>query len=298
MEGAIDAFSTGVPNLLLAAFPAGAVDPVTAALLFIALLVLVVLVAASIRVVNEYERLVVFKLGRLQGVKGPGVVFVVPGIFSVQKVDLRTITYDARRIAVVTKDNVRCDIDSFVYYRVVDSVKAVCEVENYIVATQNLAKTALRDVLSSVELDDLLTKTEELAKQIQMKLDEMTEAWGVKVSAVVISDVVLPAELQRALAKQAEAERERRARIIVAEGEYLAAEKMVEAAKLYAQYPISLRLRELQTLTEIAREKNLIVITSTTGASELGAALALARSATGGKAEKQTSERAAEATCD
>lgn len=254
------------------------VNFVTVAILIFVLTILIVLLASSIKIVNEYERVVVFKLGRLVGVRGPGIVLIVPGIFSVRKVDLRTITYDARKIAVVTKDNVRCDVDSFVYYRVVDPVKAVCEVENYIIATQNLAKTALRDVLSSVELDDLLTKTEELAKRIQLKLDEMTEAWGVKVSAVVISDVVLPVELQRALAKQAEAEREKRARIIVSEGEFLAAEKMVEAAKLYASYPIALRLRELQTLTEIARERNLIVVTSTTP-SEIGATLALARSA-------------------
>lgn len=250
------------------------------AVIFILAIVLSIL-ASSIKIVREYERGVIFRLGRLVGAKGPGLFFIIPGFDRMRVVDLRTICYDARKIAVITRDNIRCDIDSFVYYRVIDPIKAVCEVENYIYATQNLAKTVLRDVLGHAELDDLLTKTPELTKQIQHELDEVTEAWGIKVSAVVISDVILPAEMQRAIAKQAEAERERRSRIIVAEGEYMAAERMAEAAKLYAENPLALRLRELQTLAEISREKNLIVVTSTTDLSQLGNIVALTRAAKG-----------------
>lgn len=246
---------------------------------FVALIIVLSILWSSIKIVREYERGVIFRLGRLMGAKGPGLFFIIPGFDRMRVVDLRTVTYDARKIAVITKDNIRCDIDSFVYYRVVDPIKAVCEVENYVDATQNLAKTVLRDILGHAELDDLLTKTPELTKQIQQELDEMTDPWGIKVSAVVISDVILPAEMQRAIAKQAEAERERRSRIIVAEGEYMAAEKMAEAAKLYAENPLALRLRELQTLAEISREKNLVVVTSTTEISQLGNIVALTRAA-------------------
>ncbi len=246
---------------------------------FVVLIIVLSILASSIKIVREYERGVIFRLGRLVGAKGPGLFLIIPGFDRMWKIDLRTVTYDARMIKVITKDNIRCDIDSFVYYRVIDPVKAVCEVENYVSATQNLSKTVLRDILGHAELDDLLTKTPELTKQIQRELDEVTDPWGIKVSAVVISDVLLPAEMQRAIAKQAEAERERRSRIIVAEGEYMAAEKMTEAAELYARNPISLRLRELQTLAEISREKNLVVVTSTTDLRELGNIVALTRTA-------------------
>ncbi|KPV64869.1 MAG: FtsH protease regulator HflK [Candidatus Bathyarchaeota archaeon BA1] len=249
--------------------------------LFVLVIIVVSILSASIRIVREYERAVVFRLGRLMGTKGPGLFFIVPGIDRTRIVDLRTITYDARMIKVITKDNIRCDVDSFVYYRVFDPIKAVCEVEDYVRATQNLAKTVLRDILGHAELDDLLAKTPELTKQIQEEIDEMTDPWGIKVSAVVISDVLLPAEMQRAIAKQAEAERERRSRIIVAEGEYMAAEKMAQAAEVYGKSPITLRLRELQTLTEIAREKNLVVVTSTTDLRELGNIVAVTRAVVG-----------------
>lgn len=248
--------------------------------ILVVLIIAISILASSIKIVREYERGVVFRLGRLVGAKGPGLFFIIPGFDRMRVVDLRTITYDARKIAVITKDNIRCDVDSFVYYRVIDPVKAVCEVANYVQATQNLAKTVLRDVLGHAELDDLLTKTPELTKQIQQELDEMTDPWGIKVTAVVISDIILPVEMQRAIAKQAEAERERRSRIIVAEGEYMAAEKMAEAAKLYERNPVALKLRELQTLAEISREKNLIVVTSTTGLRELGNIVAMTRAAT------------------
>lgn len=251
----------------------------------LALLALVVIVlsilTSSIRIVREYERAVIFRLGRLMGAKGPGLFFIVPGVDRTRIVDLRTITYDARMIKIITRDNIRCDVDSFVYYRVVDPVKAVCEVEDYVHATQMLAKTVLRDILGHAELDDLLAKTIEFTKQIQEEIDEFTDPWGIKVSAVAISDVLLPAEMQRAIAKQAEAEREKRARIIVAEGEYVAAEKMAQAAEVYGKSPITLKLRELQTLTDIAREKNLVVVTSTTDLRELGNIVAIARATTG-----------------
>lgn len=235
------------------------------------------LLAASIKIIKEYERVVIFRFGRFSGIKGPGVIWIIPGIDKIRKVDLRTISYDARTIKVITKDNIRCDIDSFVYYRVIDPKKAILEVENYVYATQNLAKTVLRDVLGHAELDDLLTKSREFTLQIQEEIDEKTNPWGIKVSEVAISDVILPIEMQRVIAKQAEAERERRARIIVADGEYLAAEKMLQAAEVYAKSPITLKLRELQTLTDIAREKNLVVVTTLTDVDKLGNIIALTK---------------------
>ena len=230
---------------------------------------------SSLKVVSEYERLVVFRFGRFSGIKGPGIVSILPGIDKTRRVDMRTITYDARMIKVVTKDNVRCDVDSVVYYRVVDPQKAVVSIQNFTFATQNLANTVLREVLGRADLDDLLTKTKEFTLEIQEQIDAKTDPWGIKVSDVAISDVMLPVEMQRVIAKQAEAEREKRARIIVAEGESLAARKMLEAAQMYSQNPISLKLRELQTMAEIAREKNLVVITNTTDVSDLGKIVAL-----------------------
>jgi len=238
--------------------------------------IILFILMASIKIVKEYERAVVFRLGHLLGAKGPGLVIIAPGVDRAQIVDLRTITYDARMIKIITRDNIRCDVDSFVYFHVTDPIKAVCEVEDYIVATQMLAKTVLRDVLGHAELDDLLIKSTEFTEQIQKEIDEITDPWGIKVSSVAISDVLLPEGMQRAIAKQAEAEREKRARIIVAEGEYIAAEKMAQAAEVYSKSPITLKLRELQTLTDIAREKNLVVVTSTTDLKELGNIVAMA----------------------
>ena len=254
---------------------------ILALVVLIIIIIIASIVASSIKIVREYERAVIFRLGRLVGAKGPGLILLIPGIDRPRVVDLRTVTYDARMIKIITKDNIRCDVDSFVYYRVIDPIKAICEVENYVHATQTLAKTVLRDVLGHAELDDLLTKTIEFTKDIQEEIDEMTDPWGIKVSAVAISDVLLPAEMQRAIAKQAEAEREKRARIIVAEGEYVAAEKMAQAAEVYGRSPVTLKLRELQTLTDIAREKNLVVVTSTTDLRELGNIVALTRASTG-----------------
>lgn len=252
-------------------------DAITLLVIFAVLIIVVGILSSSIKIVREYERGVIFRLGRLVGAKGPGLFFIIPGFDKMQIVDLRTITYDARMIKVITRDNIRCDIDSFVYYRVVDAVKAICDVEDYTRATETLSKTVLRDIMGHAELDDILAKTPELTKQIQSEIDEMTAPWGIKVSAVAISDVILPAEMQRAIAKQAEAERERRSRIIVAEGEYMAAEKMALAAEVYGKSPITLKLRELQTLTDIAREKNLVIVTSTTDLRELGNVVAVTR---------------------
>jgi len=252
-------------------------DAITLLVIVAVLIIVVGILSSSIKIVREYERGVIFRLGRLVGAKGPGLFFIIPGFDKMRIVDLRTITYDARMIKVITRDNIRCDIDSFVYYRVVDAVKAVCDVEDYTRATETLSKTVLRDIMGHAELDDILAKTPELTKQIQSEIDEMTAPWGIKVSAVAISDVILPAEMQRAIAKQAEAERERRSRIIVAEGEYMAAEKMALAAEVYGKSPITLKLRELQTLTDIAREKNLVIVTSTTDLRELGNIVAVTR---------------------
>ena len=252
-------------------------DAITLLVIFAVLIIVVGILSSSIKIVREYERGVIFRLGRLVGAKGPGLFFIIPGFDKMQIVDLRTITYDARMIKVITRDNIRCDIDSFMYYRVVDAVKAVCDVEDYTRATETLSKTVLRDIMGHAELDDILAKTPELTKQIQSEIDEMTAPWGIKVSAVAISDVILPTEMQRAIAKQAEAERERRSRIIVAEGEYMAAEKMALAAEVYGKSPITLKLRELQTLTDIAREKNLVIVTSTTDLRELGNVVAVTR---------------------
>ena len=249
--------------------------------LLVPVIILVGIVGSAIQIVKEYERGVIFRLGRLVGAKGPGLFFIIPGIDQMVRIDLRTVTYDARQIKVITKDNIICDVDSFVYYRVVDPVKAVTEVEKYVPATQSLAKTVLRDVLGHAELDDLLAKTEELTKEIQIQLDLATDPWGIKVTAVVISDVSLPSDMMRAIAKQAEAEREKRSRIIVAEGEYLAAQKMMEAADLYMKSPISLKIRELQTMSEIAREKNMVVVTSTSDLRDLGNIVALSKAMKG-----------------
>ncbi len=224
-------------------------------------IVILAILSSSIKIVKEYERLVVFRLGRLIGFKGPGLTFIIPIIDSPRIIDLRIVSLDVPKQKIVTKDNVTVEVDAVVFMRVEDPQAAVLRVKDYVMASSLLAMTTLRDVIGQVELDDLLTKREELNLRIQKLLDEATEPWGVKITAVAIRDVVLPAEMQRAIAKQAEAERERRSRIIMAEGEYLAAQKMAEAAQAYAANPIALRLRELQTWAEIAREKNLIIVT-------------------------------------
>ena len=231
-------------------------------ILLIVIIFLVILLSSSIKIMAEYQRIVIFRLGRLQGIKGPGLVFIIPVIDSIIKLDLRTRVIDVPKQRVITQDNVTVDVDAVVYFRIIDPQKAVVEVQRYDVATSLLAQTTLRDVLGQQALDDLLSKREELNKSLQSSIDEATDPWGIKVSAVTIRDVSLPEEMLRAIAKQAEAEREKRSRIIIAEGEFQASKKMSDAARLYEETPMAMRLRELQTLAEIAREGNLIVVPS------------------------------------
>lgn len=220
------------------------------------------LLAAAVNVLREYERVVVFRLGRLHGVKGPGLILVIPIIDKVLKLDLRTNVIDVPKQRIVTADNITVDVDAVVYYRVVDPVKAVVQVQNFFIATGLLSQTTLRDIVGQVELDHLLSKREDINQKLQVILDHSTDPWGIKVSGVTVKDVMLPESMLRAMAKQAEAERERRSRIIMADGEFQASQKMAQAAEEYLRQPMALKLRELQTLAEIAREKNLIIVTS------------------------------------
>ena len=229
-------------------------------IILVVVIFLVLLLSSAIKIMAEYQRIVIFRLGRLLGIKGPGLVFVIPIIDSTIKLDLRTRVIDVPKQRVITKDNVTVDVDAVVYFRVTDPQKAVVEVQRYEVATSLLAQTTLRDILGNQTLDELLSKREELNKSLQTIIDQGTDPWGIKVSAVTIRDVSLPDEMLRAIAKQAEAEREKRARIIIADGEFQASKKMSEAAAFYEKTPAAMRLRELQTLAEIAREKNLIIV--------------------------------------
>lgn len=229
--------------------------------IIIALIIILIIISQAIKIVREYERVVIFRLGRFSGVKGPGIFFIIPIVDRVMMLDLRVVTIDVAKQVVITRDNVTVDVDAVIYYRVVDPGRAIIQVENYKMATSLLAQTTLRDVLGQIDLDDLLSKREELNKKLQEILDQHTDPWGIKVTAVTLRDVSLPEEMLRAIAKQAEAEREKRSRIILAEGEFQASKTMTEAAKLYGEAPVAIKLRELQTLAEIAREKNLIVVT-------------------------------------
>jgi len=224
-------------------------------------IIILIILASSIKVIREYERVVVFRLGRLIGAKGPGVIIILPVIDRFRKIDLRLLTLDIPKQRIITKDNVTVDVDAVVYFRVNDANQAVVKVQDYITSSSLLAQTTMRDVIGQVEFDEVLTKREELNKKLQGILDEITEPWGIKVSAVSIKDVAIAAEMQRAIAKQAEAEREKRSRIIMAEGELIASEKMSQAAIFYSKHMAAMRLRELQTWAEIAREKNMIVVT-------------------------------------
>lgn len=228
--------------------------------IIVIIIFLVLLLSSAIKIMAEYQRIVIFRLGRLQGIKGPGLVFIIPIIDSIIKLDLRTRVIDVPKQRVITKDNVTVDVDAVVYFRVTDPEKAVIEVQRYEVATSLLAQTTLRDILGQKTLDELLSKREELNKSLQTIIDTGTDPWGIKVSNVTIRDVALPDEMLRAIAKQAEAEREKRSRIIIAEGEFQASKRMSDAAMLYEKTPMAMRLRELQTLQEIAREKNLIIV--------------------------------------
>lgn len=212
--------------------------------------------ASAIKIIKEYERGVVFRLGRIVGAKGPGLIIIIPIVDRMVKVDLRTIAMDVPPQEVITKDNVPITVDAVVYFRVFEAVKAVIEVENYVYATSQVSQTTLRSILGQVELDEVLAKREKINQRLQEIIDQETDPWGIKVSTVEIKAVELPEAMKRAMAKQAEAERERRAKVINAEGEFQAAEKLYQAANKIAQEPIALQLRFLQTLTEVAAEKN------------------------------------------
>jgi regulator of protease activity HflC (stomatin/prohibitin superfamily) len=209
-----------------------------------------------IRILREYERGVIFRLGRLHGAKGPGLIFLIPIVDRMVKMDLRVVTIDVSKQEVMTRDNVPVTVDAVVYFRVMDPISAVVKVENYLKASSLIAQTTLRSVLGQSQLDELLAQREKINLQLQEIIDRHTDPWGVKVSSVEVRDVVLPDSMKRAMAKQAEAERERRAKIVNAEGEFQAAEKMVQAAAMIAAQPIALQLRFLQTMREISSEHN------------------------------------------
>lgn len=222
----------------------------------IVLLFILYVFFSAIKVLNEYERAVVFRLGRYIASKGPGLIILIPFIDKMVKVSLRTVTLDVPPQDVITKDNVSIKVSAVVYFRVLDAGKAIIEVENYLFATSQIAQTTLRSILGQSDLDEILAEREALNKRLQAIIDDHTEPWGIKVSAVEIKQVDLPIEMQRAMAKQAEAERERRSKIINADGEFQAAQKLKEAAQMIQDFPVALQLRYLQTLSDIATEKN------------------------------------------
>ncbi len=227
----------------------------------IAIIVVVLYLISSITILNEYERGVIFRLGKLlPQTKGPGIIFVFRPIDSIVKVSLRTIVHDVPPQDIITRDNVSVKVNAVVYYRVIDPNRAVVEVENYMYATSQLAQTTLRSVLGQAELDDLLAERERLNQQLQQILDTQTDPWGIKVSAVEVKHVDLPQDMQRAMARQAEAEREKRAKIIHAEGELVASEKLAQAATIIGSAPGAMTLLYLQTLNEIASEQNSTIV--------------------------------------
>ncbi len=215
---------------------------------------------SAIKILPEYERGVVFFLGRFQAVKGPGLIILIPGVQRMMRVSLRTVAMDVPPQEVITRDNVSVKVNAVIYFRVVAPDKAVIAVENYLYATSQLAQTTLRSVCGQGELDDLLAERDKVNKKIQEILDKQTEPWGIKVSLVEVKGIDLPEEMKRAMAKQAEAERERRAKIIHAEGEFQASQQIFNASEILSKNPVSLQLRYLQTLTEIAAEKNSTIL--------------------------------------
>ena len=212
--------------------------------------------ASAIRILNEYERGVIFRLGRVIGAKGPGLIILIPVVDKMVKVSLRLITMDVDPQDVITRDNVSVKVNAVIYFRVMDPVNSVIEVENYMYATSQLAQTTLRSVCGQAELDELLSEREQINSQLQEILDTHTDPWGIKVTTVEVKHIDLPTEMQRAMAKQAEAERERRAKVINAEGEFQAAQKLADAATIIREHPMALQLRYLQTLREISSENN------------------------------------------
>jgi regulator of protease activity HflC (stomatin/prohibitin superfamily) len=216
----------------------------------------IIILSNAIRILREYERGVVFRLGRLLAVKGPGLILLIPIIDKMVKVSLRTVVMDVPPQDIITEDNVSIKVNAVVYFRVVQPQKAIVEVENFLIATSQLSQTTLRSVLGQSELDDLLSQREKINQKLQQIIDAHTEPWGVKVSNVEVKQIDLPQEMQRAMAKQAEAERERRSKVIAAEGEFQASQRLADAAKILSEQPSALTLRYLQTLREIATENN------------------------------------------
>ncbi len=223
-------------------------------------IIVVVLLFASIKILNEYERGVTLTLGRFTGVKGPGLIFLIPGVQQMFRMSTRVVVLDVPPQDVITRDNISVKVNAVIYFRVVDPQAAVLNVENYMYATSQLAQTTLRSVLGQQELDDLLAQRDKINKNLQEILDQHTEPWGIKISSVEVKNVDLPQEMQRAIAKQAEAERERRAKVIHAEGEFQAAQKLSDAAQIMTVHPAAIQLRYLQTLSEISVEKNSTII--------------------------------------
>jgi regulator of protease activity HflC (stomatin/prohibitin superfamily) len=226
------------------------------ALLFVLLLFIAIIVGNAVRILREYERGVIFRLGRLIAVKGPGLILLIPIVDKMVKVSLRTVVLDVPPQDVITKDNVSIKVNAVVYFRVLLPDKAIVEVENFLFATSQLSQTTLRSVLGQSELDELLAERDKINAQLQKIIDHQTEPWGIKVSNVEVKHIDLPTEMQRAMARQAEAERERRAKVIHAEGEFQASQKLADAAGVIEPHPMALQLRFLQTLTEVASEKN------------------------------------------
>jgi regulator of protease activity HflC (stomatin/prohibitin superfamily) len=233
---------------------------VVIAIVVLLIILVAILLASGVRILREYERGVIFRLGRLIAQKGPGLIFLIPIVDRMVRIDLRTVTLTVPPQEVITKDNVTVRVTAVAYFRVIDSNKAVTEVENFLLATSQIGQTTLRSVLGKAELDSLLSERERLNIELQQIIDEQTEPWGVKVSTVEVKDVELPADMQRAIARQAEAERERRAKIIAADGEFQAAEKLSQAANIISQNPATLQLRYLQTLLDIGVNQNSTIV--------------------------------------
>jgi regulator of protease activity HflC (stomatin/prohibitin superfamily) len=220
------------------------------------LIIVIALIISGIKILKEYERAVVFRLGRMVGARGPGITYIIPGVEKMVKMDLRTVTMDIPPQDVITRDNVSVKVNAVLYFRVIEPTRAVIEVENYLFATSQLAQVTLRSVCGQAELDELLAERERINSRIQEILDQQTDPWGIKVVLVELKYIDLPQEMQRAMAKQAEAERERRAKVIHADGEFQAAQKLADAAEVIGKEPMALQLRFLQSLVEVASEKN------------------------------------------
>lgn len=228
--------------------------------LIVVIVIVGLIIFSGVKILYEYERGVIFRLGRLSGTKGPGFKWIIPGIDKMIKISLRVITMDVPPQDVITKDNVSLKVNAVVYFKVVEPEKAIIKVENYLYATSQLAQTTLRSILGQVELDDLLTEREKLNLKLQDVIDKHTDAWGIKVTLVEVKYVDLPQDMQRAMARQAEAERERRAKVIAAEGEFQASTKLAEASDILSKNPMALQLRYLQTMLEMSSEKSSTIV--------------------------------------